>query len=280
MTGRSGFLGSNLYDKLRNKHDIHVVDRNLDISETIENVSPDIFIHVGWAGGNNYNDVNDVKQFDNVTYGVKIIETLRKLKNDVIFIGYGSFAEYGLINNPIPETEIENPINLYGYSKLALKQFAESRCKKSNVKFIWVRPCYIYGPGDIHTRLIPRIIMKCLNNEHIQLDSCQKIIDYLYVDDYSEMLNSIIDNPIENVYNICSGKQYLLKDVITKIHSIVGNNNSITFSESCDRNLTSTMICGNNTKILSHAKISELTDIEVGLRKTIDYFKSKDINEL
>ena len=63
------------------------------------------------------------------------------------FIGFGSFAEYGGLNNLALEEDWEKPTNMYGISKLALKNYSENFCKANNIPWSWVRPCYIYGPA-------------------------------------------------------------------------------------------------------------------------------------
>ena len=71
ITGASGFLGSNLINKLKtNNHNVLSISRNTSNPlQNIHNYEPDIVIHCAWSGGNNYKDVNDIsQQFTNV-YG-------------------------------------------------------------------------------------------------------------------------------------------------------------------------------------------------------------------
>ena len=36
-------------------------------------------------------------------------------------------------------------------------------CEQHNMEWVWIRPCYVYGPGDVKTRLIPTLINKFLH---------------------------------------------------------------------------------------------------------------------
>ena len=93
-------------------------------------------------------------------------------------------------------------------------------CKQNNIDWAWVRPCYVYGPGDVFTRLIPTVINKFLTNEEVILDECNKTIDYMYIDDFVDLLYKLLISEYTGIYNICSGYQYNLKEVINKIFKL------------------------------------------------------------
>lgn len=276
ITGGKGFLGSNIARKAINMGDeVLIISRdNTNPSHQIIEFNPDVIIHCAWKGGNNYNDINSLSQFDNVSQGIELIELIKHLPTKTKFIGLGSFAEYGILNTPALETDIEQPTNLYGLSKYTFKNYSKMLCDKYNIEWGWVRPCYVYGPGDVNTRLIPTIINKLLKKEEVELDECNKIIDYIYIDDFINFMYSLIIEKIDGVYNICSGQQYNLKDIVKKIGLLMGKLDNIKFSNSSTRELTSSIICGNNDKIKQQSQIELLVDINEGLLKTINYYKN------
>ena len=271
ITGGNGFLGSNIARKvLSTGNELCITSRNtIDPKHQIIEFNPDVVIHCAWKGGNNYNDINDLSQFNNVSQGIELIETISKLPTKTRFIGFGSFAEYGNLTSPASETDIEQPINLYGLSKYTFKNYSKMLCDKHNIEWGWVRPCYVYGPGDVSTRLIPTLINKLSKNEKVILDECNKIIDYIYIDDFVNLAYSLITGNINGVYNICSGQQYNLRDIVNKIGMLMNRLNNIQFNNSSTRELTSPIICGNNNKIKEQSQITTLTDLNTGLLKTI-----------
>jgi UDP-glucuronate decarboxylase len=113
---------------------------------------------------------------------------------------------------------------------------------------------------------------KCLNNEEIILDSCNKIIDYIYIDDFIEMFYLLLKSDNVGTYNICSNKQYNLKDVINLIKTLLDSKSNITFDSKLNRN-SITSICGNNKKITEVINYNPKIDLETGLKKTINYYK-------
>jgi dTDP-glucose 4,6-dehydratase len=295
VTGGNGFLGSNTIKKLIEKnHNILITSKNktnltylkddtkiipcyinnicYHIDE-IKNFSPDVIIFFGWHGGNNYKDTNILDQFhQNVPPHITFLEQISTFSKKPKIIGVGSFSEYGDYNIPINETCIENPTSLYGLSKLTFKKYSEMFCKQHQMQWTWIRPCFIYGPNDIQTRVIPSVIKKALNNEKIHLNECNTILDYLYVEDFVNFLYKLIDLNCEGVYNICSGKQYQLQSIINQICALSNSNSEIIFDKSLNRKGLNNFICGDNTKIQNTTGYFELHNIHDGLLKTINYY--------
>lgn len=296
VTGGNGFLGSNLIRKLlleghivyafsnqttnildilnQIKFDFSHTDNLNSFKNEIKAFEPDIVIHCGWSGGNNYNDVNDISQFyENIQPSIDFLLMLSKLSKKPKFIGFGSFSEYGVYSTQINEENTENPINLYGLSKFTFKNYSKAICELNNMDWVWIRPCYVYGPYDVKTRLIPLLINKFLNNEEITLDKCDKVIDYIYIDDFTEYVYNLIINQNNGIFNICSGNQYELKDVISLIYTLTNSNSKINYDFNLNRKLTSPYICGDDTKIKNITGLSAKTDIKNGILKTINFYK-------
>jgi nucleoside-diphosphate-sugar epimerase len=294
ITGGNGFLGFNLVKKfLSEGHNLYVFSKdtsNLKTLETeiqinysytneinshkeaIHKFSPDIVIHCGWSGGNSYKDINDVKQVhDNISPGVDFIKILGELPKKTKFIGFGSFLEYGDYPNPIKESFKENPLTLYGLSKYTFKNYSKMLCDFYGMEWVWLRPCYVYGPYDVKTRLVPSLINKFLNNETVLLDECNKNIDYLYVDDFVELTYKLILTNNIGVFNVCSGVSYNLKKLINMIYTLSESKSQLIFDSKLNREFTSPYICGNNSKIVYATGIDPKVNIEVGLLKTINY---------
>jgi nucleoside-diphosphate-sugar epimerase len=75
VTGGKGFLGSNLISKILNmNHEVLIISRDTEnIEQKILNFNPDVFVHCAWGGGNNYKDINNIEQINNVYNGIHLI---------------------------------------------------------------------------------------------------------------------------------------------------------------------------------------------------------------
>ena len=293
ITGANGFLGFNIIDiLLKSDHDILALSRNFDRFTQIKNARikfskiisnlytpqediikdflPEVVIHCAWAGGNNYNDINHIDQYNNISAGISLLEILSKLENPPMFIGIGSFAEYGIIKTKALETQSDHPINHYGLAKSTFKNISKLFCELNNMKWTWIRPCYIYGNGDVETRLLPSIIHKLKKGEQITLDSCNTTIDYLHITDFSRAIQSIISFKQIGIFNICSGKEYYLKDIINYIGNKINCSNQIIFDKSTDRKYSSKYICGDNLKIINNTNWLPTINIYNGIDDLVD----------
>lgn len=300
ITGGNGYLGSNIAKKfLANNHSVCIFSRNTsNIKDILSQIKffntkdnnfveereiikfePELIIHCGWSGGNNYNDINSTSQFyNNIEPSIRLLEIINILPKKPKFIGIGSFSEYGILNSPATEVTLEKPINLYGLSKYTLKNYSEIICKQYNIDWVWVRPCFVYGPGDVKTRLIPKLINKFLNNQEVVLDECNTTIDYLYIEDFTNMLYELSLTNSVGVYNICSGHQYHLKEVINLLYNLVGSKSGITFDNNINRTSISNYICGDNSKIKTLIKYSHQISLKEGLLKTINFYINETIH--
>jgi nucleoside-diphosphate-sugar epimerase len=90
---------------------------------------------------------------------IKALQVAKEL-NSAVFIGAGSQSEYGSINGPVDENQLENPVTEYGRFKLKSKQDCENFAKQEDMKFIWTRIFSVYGEYDYENTLIMSCIKK------------------------------------------------------------------------------------------------------------------------
>jgi nucleoside-diphosphate-sugar epimerase len=291
ITGGNGFLGSNIAKRLLEKNEILIISRNnnniLEFIEDVEYINsidsnkikefePEVVIHCAWSGGNSYSDSNSFNQIhDNIPQSIELLNLISELKTKPHFIGFGSFSEYGKLTKRAKEQDREDPINLYGVSKNSFKNISKVHCEQNDILWSWIRPCYIYGPGDVDTRLIPSLINKILNKEEVKLYDSNTTIDYLYIDDFSEAISKIIDFKSEGIFNICSGEELDLSHIIKYIIKNISSDFEVNFDESLSRKYSSNYICGSNERLRSKTDWLPKIRISEGLDRTINYYKNK-----
>ena len=289
ITGGNGFLGSNLTRFfLKKGYSVAVISRSCsninDLLESIEFIqhtqpgyeslssqiikfSPTLVIHSAWDGGNAYKDVNSLNQYQNIPHGIELLEVLSTLSHKPIFVGIGSFSEYVRISTPAIETDIDNPITHYGQSKSCFKSISHKVCTESGIIWKWIRPCLIYGPNDVATRLIPSLIKKQIMCEEIVLDSCSSIVDYLHVEDFCTGVFASIQS-LSGIINLCSGKKYPVRTIVEWIQKKISSTSTITFDSTKDRHLLPSHVCGNSDKLKSVGWIPSI-DLLDGLQDLI-----------
>ena len=256
VTGGAGFIGSSLIKQLNNNdiNDILIVDdltngekftnlrrinfsEFLDIEEFIYKLDsnllkkPKCIFHQGAI--TNTLERNGKLMFKyNYAFSVKLVNWAND--NKIPFI-YASSAVYGINEICIEQNQFENPINIYGYSKLAFDNYAREKIKESTSQIVGLRYFNVYGYGEQNkgnmASTIYQFYNQYKNNKKIQLfgdylkfKKGTQSRDFIYIDDVVDTILWFYNNKkISGVFNLGTGKAASFNDVAREI---VFNENS------------------------------------------------------
>ena len=113
-----------------------------------------------------------------------------------------------------------------------------------------------------------------MKNENFTLDSCDSLVDYLYVEDFVFGINEIIDKNILGKIIISSGITYNIKNIVENIANLCNFQGIISFDKSKDRKGFQKYFCGDNSKLLKYTDWKEIHSLSEGLYKTIEGIKN------
>jgi len=88
-----------------------------------------------------------------------------------------------------------------------------------------------------------------LKNNDLSLNSCDSLVDYLYIDDFVAGIDKIISYNLFGKVNLSSGKTYKVKDIVKCIYNICNSKSTILFDSTKDRPNFQKYFCGDNQKI-------------------------------
>lgn len=293
VTGAGGFLGSNLCNLISQEHEILAVSRKFDnicennnirfvkydltqyteLNEKFNSFQPDIVIHCAWEGGNSSKDTDKIWQVNNIIASVNLLKLCSKYQVKK-FIGFGTSAEFGDYKGKFDEESVCKPNNMYGITKFSLKIIAERFCNDNNIDFSWIRPVFTYGPNDVETRLIPKVILSFLKNEDLVLNSCSAVVDYLYVEDFCKAIKSIIDFDLNGDYIISSNQEYQIKNLVENIYKKISPKCELLFDSSI-QDKSPQYICSSSEKLKLLTGWAPQVTMDQGLDFTINYFKQR-----
>lgn len=188
---------------------------------------------------------NPLKYYNNNVHGTEVLLKVM-IKHDVKKIVFSSTAAtYGEPKNiPILESDLTNPTNAYGETKLAMEKMMKWADVSHGVKYISLRYFNVAGAhesgeiGEDHnpeTHLIPLILQVPLGKrEFISIfgddydthdGTC--IRDYIHVTDLADAhilaVHKLRDGSDSNIYNLGSGNGFTVKEMIEAARKVTGH---------------------------------------------------------
>jgi len=119
----------------------------------------------------------------------------------------GSAAEYGAVAGPVTEDTPENPVNLYGRTKLAGACALRHVIEGKNLRATTARLFTVYGPGEHVHRLLPSLLAAAESGSTLDLTAGEQQRDFTYVAEAAEGLLRLgaSATPVPPVINIATG---------------------------------------------------------------------------
>lgn len=165
----------------------------------------DMFVHIAWSSDFENPRYNLEGQLKNVEYLKEAIDLATKCGCNT-FLCIGSQAECGVLNKPITENTIENPLTAYAKAKCIAYEEGIKIAEKNGIRFCWPRLLSAYGPYDRPSTLISACMNAARNEKKIELTECEQIWDYIYVEDVAQAIICILENGRHGVkYTVASG---------------------------------------------------------------------------
>ena len=277
VTGYSGFIGTHLVKKLQNEFTfltggkknegpLNVLEKNqlqdFDGVDTLIHLAAKTSIKDSISNPYDTYYTNMVGTLNILDYAVR-----KKIKN-IIYVStyvYGN-PEY----LPIDESHPVRPHSPYNKSKVISEKLCKYFSEDENLNVVTLRPFYIYGP-TMNSSFISTVIRKVMNNEKIILSRKNTQRDFLFIDDFINLVYKIlIDFPVGyHVYNVGYGKSYSLEDILSVIESITNRKIDVQYDSSIRTNDVVEMVADID-KVTTKFKWMPTIDIEQGLRLTIN----------
>ena len=247
VTGGAGFIGSNLVDLLlKEGYTVNVIDdlstgkkENLsskvnfirgdirneqDIKRALNDV--EIVFHLAAQASVAVSMKNPLLDVNVNTVGtLNLLETAFKREVDQLVFASTGGAIYGEPNEiPVAESHPEQPISVYGTSKLAAEKYIQLY-QRLGLKSSILRLANVYGPrqdpfGEAGVISIFLNNVKAKQPLHVFGDGSSSR-DYIYVQDVARAMIAITKKPNDKPLNLGSGKETVLNDLIKEIKSVV-----------------------------------------------------------
>lgn len=279
ITGGTGFIGSNLINSINVNNNIINIGRNenplcdnifWNLEDGLDNLllnDIDIIVHCASIVGNI--NISKSKYIDiNVKSTLELLEFC--IKNKVKkFILISTGGVYGFSKKLLDETDVCNAKEIYSLSKY----FSEQVCElyKDKLSIVILRLFFPYGNGQ-KGRLISKLFDNTLNKRKIILSkNGQPVINPIHIFDVINIIENIILNDSNGIFNICGNEFISIEQICNKI-ALIENIDAPQFIHG-DNNIDNLM--GNNKKICMSLNYNMKINLDKGLESFLISLKKE-----
>lgn len=266
-----------------------------DVVRMLEDSQPDLVIHLAAVvGGIGHNQKNPGKFFyDNLMMGVQLIEESRLLGVKK-FLAAGTVCAYPKFT-PVPFKEEdlwngypEETNAPYGLAKKMMLVQSQAYREQYGFNSIFLLPANLYGPGDnfdLHTsHVIPALIRKCVDARRRGADfidawgSGTASREFLYVEDCAEgILQAAAIYDESEPVNLGTGREIVIKDLVQMIAELSGFDGEVRWQTDKPDGQPRRRL--DTERALKKFGFHSKTSLEVGLRKTIQWFEQEFLTD-
>jgi dolichol-phosphate mannosyltransferase len=256
-------------------HEVDLQDRD-GVRQAVRQTKPDRVFHLAAYGA--YSSQTDMERMiaTNLAGCVNLLEAC--IETGVrVFVQTGSSSEYGYKDHPARECEALQPNSQYAITKAAATHYCQFRAHTADIKAVTGRLYSIYGPYEEPTRLIPTLVLHGLEQRLPPLVSPRIARDFVYVDDAVNALLAMADSADRisqgAVFNVCSGIQTTIEDVVREFRQLTDIPEEPVWSTMPDRCWDTSTWVGDPSAIAQALGWRPKVDIRLGLRSTLCWFE-------
>jgi CDP-paratose synthetase len=241
ITGVTGALGRKLVPYLLKNKEVSIlaIHRNIEkatqlfgntssiqfatLEESNEIIAfkPEVIIHLAsYVTSSDSFEEGEKLIESNITYGIQLLDILKKANSVTHFLNFGTFAEFKT------GSEKTNNTYLYSASKSAFRAFAEYYASIMDFNLIHIVPYSIYGTNDEKKKIFDFILDGFYSENPIKMSPGLQKLDFIHIDDVCRIIYTIITSKkasnyhLQNIY-AGTGETHSLRKVASIMEEIL-----------------------------------------------------------
>lgn len=314
ITGFSGFVSRHFCEYLESKN-IHSLIKGIDVNYPdftqddfrnikfdferidlldkgkIENViyefQPDYILHLASFSSVAFSWKEPIISFQNNTnIFLNLLESIRKFNLSTRILSIGSSEEYGNVSKedlPLKEEHPLNPISPYAVARVSQEMLSKVYTDGFGLDIIMTRSFNHIGPFQKEIFVLPSFVKQIVQMEQKDNKTNQLITgDITIIRDFTDVRDVVsayykllIKGEKGEVYNVCNGTGWSLKEIIEKICAILKIDVQICPDKGLYRPDDNRAIIGSNEKLKSAVEWSPKYTLDYTLNDMIAYWQNR-----
>jgi len=308
VTGASGFIGSRLVKKLRERGREYEVTEMVryqsggrfnyydqvqrvfvdirdakEVYDAVLKAKPEVIIHLAAMSAVAYSfdhseEVNDV----NYMGTVRVANAAREVGAWLIMAGTSEVYGRGDHVYPLTEAERYGGTSPYAASKIAAIEYLKVQESVHHLPVTIMVPFNTIGralvpPGGNRHFVVERAITQAIETGSIELHDPRPVRDFMFRDDHVEAYIRVVQNrdkAVGETFNICTGDAISIETMAYKVADLVsektGKAVSVAFTQVPDRPLDIATLHGSNKKALGVLGWMPLYTIGQALERAVE----------
>ena len=262
---------------------INLLHKN-NIAAVIADFNPAYILHLAGRSSvaNSWKAPAD-SVMDNTSFFLNIVETVRMLKLTCRILSVGSTEEYGNANAglPLKETDCPDPASPYGVARVLQQKLVKIYAESYGVDIVHTRSFNHIGPYQKPDYVISSFAKQIVQQAKKDISKIELVTgDVNVIRDFSDVRDVVrayylllYKGVKGQTYNVCSGKGYLIKDMIDLFSTIIGETVFHTTDEKNFRLSENKVILGSYEKLMLATGWKPEYSIEESLRDIIKYWE-------
>lgn len=299
VTGGSGLVGKAIQQiKANYSYTWHfVTSKDCDLTDLentkklFDKIKPNFVIHLAANVGGLYKNMNNKVSMleDNLQINFNVLKCcdlfgVEKCISCLSTCIFPDKVEYPITEEQLHDGPPHYSNNTYAYSKRLLEIQSNAYKEQYKKQFICVIPTNIYGPDDNFSlengHVIPALIHKCYiakknNNKFTVKGSGKPLRQFIYSLDLAELIMWVLEKYtlLDNIIlSVSEQSEVSIKHVAEQIAKAFDYNTSLEFDTSFEDGQYKKTV--DNSKLVSLYSNYTFTNIETGIRNTVDWFRA------
>lgn len=266
VTGASGFTGRYVIERLKTEGcdvvslasdadtavgvPVDLLDRDA-LRAALQQLRPELVIHLAAISFVAHGDADEIYRV-NIVGTRNLLEALAELPSPPAHVLLASSANvYGNAGGVLGEDAAFSPQNDYAVSKMSMEAMAALWTDRLPITL--VRPFNYTGVGQSERFLIPKIVAHFKQRAAvIELGNIDVSRDFYDVRCVAELYARLLARPASGeVYNICSGVEWSLQQVIDALRELSGHDIEVRVNPAFVRANEVKSLRGSNDKVLA-----------------------------